>query len=434
VISACLIFSIIGTTILSPSGARAINDPPSSPYEAPNKANIPSMIFDLPTTTTTKNPSMVKDVPTTKNFSSTATCQQLSIQGVTKSAGGKSPTYAIDNSYDTYWSNNRLGSWIELDFGSSKILCSINIAWFKGNLRIYNFDVLVSNDGATFTKKLSSKSSSGTTNSLETYNLPTDTMGRYVKIVVNGNNRNSQAGIVEMVASGANPPPPPPPPPPPALANYDDFENYGTYTLGDGQTSPNGKWKVAYTGFGSVGVQQAATTGNHYFFEQPKTAISQSETHASLVSTAQQYSNFEMDLDMKTVAQLRQNSPPNTWETAWVFWHYTDEFHYYALALKTNGLQIEKKDNDNHDDSAEIYLLDTPSPNVKLGQWQHLKIIHEGSSTPHIQVWVDGAKVADFVDDQPASSAKLSSGYMGLYNEDAKVNFDNVNIKVLNSP
>ena len=90
---------------------------------------------------------MVKDVPTTKNFSSTATCQQLSIQGVTKSAGGKSPTYAIDNSYDTYWSNNRLGSWIKIDFGSSKILCSINIAWFKGNLRIYNFDVLVSNDG-----------------------------------------------------------------------------------------------------------------------------------------------------------------------------------------------------------------------------------------------------------------------------------------------
>jgi hypothetical protein len=214
----------------------------------------------------------------------------------------------------------------------------------------------------------------------------------------------------------------------------DDFENYGTYTLSDGQTSPNGKWKAAYTGFGSVGVQQDATTGGHYFFEQPKTATSKKHTYASMVLTTQQYSNFEMDLDMKTVAQLRQNSPPNAWETAWIFWHYTDEFHYYALTLKTTGLQIEKKDNNNQDDSAEIYLLDTPSPQVKLGQWQHIKIRQEGSSTPHIQVWVDGAKVADFVDNQPVSSAKLSSGNMGLYNEDARVNFDNVNINVLNSP
>ena len=214
---------------------------------------------------------------------------------------------------------------------------------------------------------------------------------------------------------------------------YDDFENQGTYTLSDGQTSPNGKWKVAYTGFGSVGVQQDANTGNHYFFEQPKTSTLTKDTYASMALTTKQYSDFEMDLDMKTVAQLRQNSPPNTWETAWVFWHYTDEFHYYALTLKTNGLQIEKKDNTNHDDSAEIYLVDTSSQTVKLGQWQHIKIRHEGSTTPHIQVWVDGVKAADFVDNQPVSSSTLSSGYMGLYNEDAKANFDNVNINALTS-
>ena len=197
---------------------------------------------------------------------------------------------------------------------------------------------------------------------------------------------------------------------------YDDFENYGTYTLSDGQTSPNGKWHVAYTGFGSVGVQQDPNTGNHYFFEQPKTATSKKRTYASMVLTTQQYSDFEMDIDAKTVAQLRQNNSPNPWETAWIFWHYTDEFHYYALTLKTNGIQIEKKDNNNHDDSAEIYLWDTSSPAVKLGQWQHIKIRHEGSSTPHIQVWVDGIKAADFVDDQPLSSSQLSSGSMGMYN------------------
>ena len=207
----------------------------------------------------------------------------------------------------------------------------------------------------------------------------------------------------------------------------DDFENNSTYRLSDGQTSPNGKWKVAYTGFGSVGVQQDAATGNHYFFEQPKTSTSKKHTYASMVLTAQQYSNFEMDLDMKTVAQLRQNSPPNTWETAWVFWHYTDEFHYYALALKTNGLQIEKKDNDNHDDSAEIYVKFSNIQKLKLNNWVHIKLMITGN---HITLWADGELVLDFTDKIP-NSPVMSHGHTGLYNEDAKVNFDNIRIRAI---
>jgi Domain of Unknown Function (DUF1080) len=135
-----------------------------------------------------------------------------------------------------------------------------------------------------------------------------------------------------------------------------------------------------------------------------------------------------MTLDMKTLTQLRQNSPPNPWETAWVYWHYTDDYHYYALVLKTNGFQIEKKDNNNHDDSAEIYLVDSSYPKAKLGQWQTVTIRHEGSGTgnPHIQVWADGIKAADLVDNKIPNSNKMSSGYMGLYNEDSSVNFDNI--------
>ena len=451
VIAACLIFSIVGTTILSPSGARAINDPPSSPYEAPNKANIPSMIFDLPTTTTTKNPSMVKDVPTTKNFSSTATCQQLSIQGVTKSAGGKSPTYAIDNSYDTYWSNNRLGSWIKIDFGSSKILCSINIAWFKGNLRIYNFDVLVSNDGATFTKKLSSKTSSGTTNSLETYNLPTNTMGRYVKIVVNGNNRNSQAGIVETVASGANPtPPPPPPPPPPTSANYDDFEGT-TYTLGEGQISPNGKWQAIYAQGGpdAVIVKKDTQTGNNAMFFNPTPSKGptfppppgqQPDLHSSLVVSTAKYKDFDLTLDVKTVKQLRTPTP-NNWENAWVMWNRptaADDFHYYAYTLFANGGgQLEKKDNNLHDDSLEIYLAYPDSPSIKYDTWQKWRIMVTGTATgtPNIQIWIDGVQTLNYTDNDPSiprnSATMKNGGSIVLYCEDSVTAFDYVSIKPL---
>jgi hypothetical protein len=217
---------------------------------------------------------------------------------------------------------------------------------------------------------------------------------------------------------------------------YDGFEG-STYTLSDGQISPNGKWKAIYSGFGSMGVANSTNTTpnntNNYFFEQPKASVYYNETRASLATTTKAFSDFQMKLDMKTVMQLRQNTAPNPWETAWIFWHWTDNFHYYALVLKTNGFQIEKKDNNNHNDSAEIYLIDVSHPKVKLGQWQTITIRHEGSrsGTPHIQVWVDGVKAADFVDNETLNSYKMSSGYLGLYTEDAKVNFDNVSLNVI---
>jgi|GEM_PF-963734 hypothetical protein len=209
---------------------------------------------------------------------------------------------------------------------------------------------------------------------------------------------------------------------------YDNF-NDGPYTLSDGEESPNRKWKVQYTGFGTVGVEQNANS--IHLFEEPMTSTNEAETHASMVTTTKSYSDFDMTIDMKTVEQLRKNSPPNTWETAWIFWHYTDEFHYYALTLKTNGFQLEKKDNDLQDDSAEIYLLTLTDPKVKIGEWQKIRIRHQGDATPHIEIWVDENKVADYIDNKIPNSNAMSSGSMGLYNEDARVNFDNVMIQDL---
>ncbi len=215
---------------------------------------------------------------------------------------------------------------------------------------------------------------------------------------------------------------------------YDNFQG-STYRLTDGQISPNGKWEGVYTGDGSMGVVRDNTTSgvaNNYFFEQPKTSTRYNDTHASLVTTTKAFSDFRMTLDMKTVRQLRQNSPPATWETAWIFWHYTDGFHYYGLVLKTNGFQIEKKDNNVKCDACEIYLVDVKNPKVKLDQWQTITLSVTGSAThkPHIKVWVDGDKAADFVDKrihQP-NSPELSRGHIGLYNEHSLVAFDKVKI------
>jgi hypothetical protein len=203
---------------------------------------------------------------------------------------------------------------------------------------------------------------------------------------------------------------------------YDDFEN-STYTLAQ-KTSPNGKWKIKYTGYGVTGVAQDPKTCNHYFYEKPEVSTSPNETHASMVITTKNYSNFDLTLDMKTVKQLRQNSPPNAWEVAWIAWHYTDDFHSYAFFLKPNGYQVEKKDNNVRNDSAEIYLQDGHSPKLKIGNWAKVRILVIDN---HIKIWVNGSNIVDFYDTIP-NSPQMSYGAIGLYNEDSYVKFDNISI------
>jgi hypothetical protein len=209
---------------------------------------------------------------------------------------------------------------------------------------------------------------------------------------------------------------------------YDAFPTPYTITT-DGTLTANGKWLDVYGGYGLKGV--TVQSNNGFFFEYPKTSTSPGETHGTLTTSTKSFGDFQMSLYMKTVKQLRQNSPPAPWETAWVFWHYTDNYHNYALVLKTNGFQIEKKDNNVRCD-CEIFLKTTSTPTVHLGQWQTLtlRVTNSASATPHIQVWVDGLVAADFVDNsihQP-NSRQLASGYMGLYDEDSIVNFDDVSI------
>jgi hypothetical protein len=212
---------------------------------------------------------------------------------------------------------------------------------------------------------------------------------------------------------------------------YDDFEN-GTYKLELGHVSTNSKWASIYTGFGSMGVaRDHENSGNHFFLEPQAPKFSNS-THSSLAITTKKYQDFDLTLDMMTVSQLRKDKP-NPWETAWIVWHFTDNFHWYAFQLKTNGIQLEKKDNDVKDDAAEIFLQTKQSNAFKLGKWNKIRILHEDSytNTPHIQIWMNGEKVIDYVDDKIPNSVRLDIGSIGLYSEDASVRFDNVYIKPL---
>ena len=132
--------------------------------------------------------------------------------------------------------------------------CSIDIAWYRGNLGQKTFTISVSNDGSQFTNVFSGKSS-GTTSSFETYALPLNTNCRYVRITVTGNTENNRVSIYELRINGYQSSTPPGP-----MTNlYDDFDGTATYTLADGQTSPNGKWLDIYNGYGVAGTQDDGT-------------------------------------------------------------------------------------------------------------------------------------------------------------------------------
>src|SRR5581483_1663821 len=206
---------------------------------------------------------------------------------------------------------------------------------------------------------------------------------------------------------------------------YDNFEG-NTYNLLDGQTSPNGKWFQAWTGFGKAGVVSILSTGNEVFFAKPKTSTSPQETHSSLTLTTKKWQDLEINLKVRTKQQLRQNSAPNAWEAAWVMWRYVDSYHHYYFILKPNGIELGKKDNDRQAEE-QVFLYTAGSPKLQLDKWSNWTIKMQGN---HIQVYVNSIKVVDYTDNT-MSNTLSEPGAIRLYTEDAHVQFDNAYISQL---
>ena len=80
--------------------------------------------------------------------------------------------------------------------GQQKGICSVDIAWYRGDTRTNNFVISVSSDGTAFANVYSGKSN-GTTAEFEKYSFQ-EVSARYVKITVNGNSMNQRASINEI--------------------------------------------------------------------------------------------------------------------------------------------------------------------------------------------------------------------------------------------
>lgn len=153
----------------------------------------------------------------------------------------------VDGALDTRWSNYGQNSWIQFDLGVINKICSVNIAWYNGNERQNNFVISSSADGVNFVN-IFSANSSGTTASLEKYDVP-DTNARYLRITVNGNTQNLWASITEVsigIVSATG-------------------SNFIIGAAGDWGSSRNDNWKKTVQGMADNEVQLALGLGDYSY-------------------------------------------------------------------------------------------------------------------------------------------------------------------------
>jgi hypothetical protein len=135
----------------------------------------------------------------------------MPIAGVRASGDdGNVPANVLDNNAGTRWSNKGVGSWIVADLGAPQSVCGVAIGWYQGDERINHFVVQGSPDGKSFAD-LYKGDSSGKTQAIEQYTFARPASARYLRVVVNGNTRNTWASIGELraLADGGVPAPQP---------------------------------------------------------------------------------------------------------------------------------------------------------------------------------------------------------------------------------
>ena len=106
------------------------------------------------------------------------------------------------------------------------------------------------------------------------------------------------------------------------------------------ETPDCSQWEIIFDGYGEASCSEGLLR------LKPTSANSSDTTHAGLATST----TVEIEAGgvqtihttMTTVKQLREDGEPNAWEVAWLLWNYTDNNHFYALALKPNGWEVSK--------------------------------------------------------------------------------------------
>jgi hypothetical protein len=188
-------------------------------------------------------------------------------------------------------------------------------------------------------------------------------------------------------------------------------------------SSTHGTWYDQFGSYGTVEVT-AAASGGDVLSLSPEVSTSASQTESALVTSVPTFANMDETVVATTVAQLRQGSPPNSWEVAWVLWHYTDNTHFYSLNLKPNGWELGKEDPAYP--GAQRFLATGSTPVFPTGVPYTVRVVQVQGQ---MVVYVNGISLTSFTDTQ----TPYLSGSVGLYCEDSHVTFGNVMIHTATS-
>lgn len=219
-----------------------------------------------------------------------------------------------------------------------------------------------------------------------------------------------------------------------------------------------GNFEVQHAGYGYAQVRDLGQRGRVIQL-RPAVDPGPSGTLSTFVTSQQvTQGDVEISLELRTLSQhatsRRPAEVPNPWETGWVMRNRTSEpgqgeqgtgipseniERSYYFALKTDGWELGKLDQGVFvNTGGQRYLATGTDVTFPVGYTWHDVVIVQQLDT--ITVTVDGNQLVQFTDGpgsggSPAWSAHpdqevYRSGSVGLYTEDARVQFDDVAVGI----
>jgi beta-glucanase (GH16 family) len=228
------------------------------------------------------------------------------------------------------------------------------------------------------------------------------------------------------------------------LGSGETFEGFATGTWAE--QSIHGKWLVEFVSGGTAQIIAGTGTNTSKVLRIESAVPTGTQTFSALVTSDQSRSgDIDFTVDMRTLAQLRATSPA-AWEAAWLCWNFkrlsATTVRYYYVTLKpgvagtSGGFELGKVDQSVFTGTGGQRFLWTDTSTVyPVGAtWHTVRVQQTGA---RIRVTVDGALKADFTDGAgsggtpawgTAGESVFTDGGVGLYEEDARAEFDNITL------
>ena len=171
-------------------------------------------------TITVTNPTYTN--PVVNNGDISSNCQVAPIASLTASSSinnnnnynnnnnnNDTPDKALDNNFDTKWTANGFGSFLQLNLDTIKNICGIDIAWDKGDKQQNIFMISASKDGNTFSDILRG-TTLGSSKDFVNYKIMPNIDAKYVRLTSYGaqsgddNGDNKSVKIAELRVNARN--------------------------------------------------------------------------------------------------------------------------------------------------------------------------------------------------------------------------------------